>query len=241
LRLVTQTGSTNADVLAAADDGCPQGLVVVAELQTGGRGRHGRRWVSPSQAGLSCSVLLRPTTRRAGWGWLPLLAGAAVARVLRDAAEVEARLKWPNDVLVGPTRHKVAGLLAEVSGEAVALGIGVNVSNRRHELPRDDATSLALAGATRTDRTTLLVAILRALADDYRSWEAGADGRPAYLAACETIGRRVHITLPGGEVLAGEAADVDEVGRLVVVDDAGVRTAVAAGDVTHASAAPPGA
>jgi len=238
VRVVPQTASSNVDVIAAADGGQAEGLVVVAELQTGGKGRQGRTWVSPRQSGVTFSVLLRPTTARSSWGWVPLLAGTSVARTLGRVAEVDAVLKWPNDVLVGPARHKVAGLLAEVSGDALVLGVGLNVSTRRDELPRDDATSLLLAGATCTDRTTLLVAVLRALAQDYRGWLAGADARPAYLAASATIGRPVRISLPAGRELVGEAVDVDDLGRLVVVDGAGVRTAVAAGDVTHAASQP---
>ncbi len=233
IEVVAQTASTNADLIAAAAGGAPEGQILVAELQTGGKGRLGRSWVSPAQSGLTFSVLLRPRPARSTWGWVPLLAGLTVARVLTDLAGVDAVLKWPNDVLIGTHRHKVAGLLAEVSGDALVLGVGLNVSTRRDELPREDATSLMLAGAAVTDRATLLVGLVRALAEDYRGWLDGADVRPAYVANCDTLGRAVRVTRPAAPDLAGEAVDIDEAGRLVVADATGARTAVSAGDVTH--------
>lgn len=232
VRVVDRTVSTNDDLLARAASGEPEGVVEVAEWQTGGRGRLRRSWVSPPRAGLTFSVLLRPTLPRTDWGWLPLLAGVAVVRALNRVAQVEAVLKWPNDVLVGAERRKVAGLLAQVAGDAVVLGTGLNVSTRPAELPGDEATSLALAGAACVDRGPLLVAILRSLAEGYRDWLGGADVRSPYLGACETVGRQVRVGLPEGE-LAGVAVDVDAAGRLGVLTTDGARTSLAAGDVTH--------
>ncbi|MGB9377946.1 MAG: biotin--[acetyl-CoA-carboxylase] ligase [Mycobacteriales bacterium] len=237
VRVVGETVSTHADVSALARAGQAEGLVLVAESQTGGRGRLDRAWVSPPQAGLTFSVLLRPDVARERWGWLPLVAGVAVARAVATLTEVEAVLKWPNDVLVGTGRRKVAGLLAEVSGDAVVVGAGVNVLTRPAELPTADATSLAIEGASVTDRSTILVAILRALAADYTAWCAGADVRAAYLAVCDTVGRSVRVAFPDGTELHGVAMDVDDAGRLVVSDSEGTLTAVAAGDVVHVRSA----
>ncbi|MDQ6874348.1 MAG: biotin--[acetyl-CoA-carboxylase] ligase [Actinomycetota bacterium] len=238
LHVVAQTGSTNADLADLAAGGAPAGQVLVAELQTAGRGRLDRSWVAPLRSGLTFSVLLRPPVPRASWGWLPLLAGISVARAVEQVGEVPTALKWPNDVLAGAARAKVAGLLAEVRGNAVVLGFGLNVTAQRDELPRPGATSLALEGASCTDRATVLVAVLRALAEDYRDWLAGADVRDAYLQRCDTIGSSVRVALPGGQVLAGEAVDVDSAGRLVVVTPDGSRRAVAAGDVTQVRGQP---
>ncbi len=234
LRVVAETVSTNADVAAAAlTAGQPEGLVVVAESQTGGRGRQGRLWVSPPRAGLTFSILLRPALPRDGWSWLPLLAGLSVARAVQRVGEVKTGVKWPNDVLAGPSRRKLAGVLGEVVADVVVLGVGVNVSTRREELPGDAATSLLLEGATCTDRAPLLVMILRLLAEDYRDWLGGADVRASYLEHCSTVGRAVLASLPGGGEVTGTAADVDAAGRLIVVGADGTRTALAAGDVTH--------
>ncbi|MEP6853793.1 MAG: biotin--[acetyl-CoA-carboxylase] ligase [bacterium] len=230
LRVATETASTNADLARAAAGGAPEGAVLVAESQTGGRGRLGRAWVSPPRAGLTFSVLLRPGSPRAAWAWLSLLTGVSVARALAQVADVDALLKWPNDVLLGT--GKVAGLLAEVAGDAVVVGVGLNVSTGRAELPRAAATSLFLEQASCTDRAALLAAILRCLAEDYRGWLDGADPRPRYVAACATVGQRVRVTLPDGE-LTGDAVDVDPGGALVVKTDDGRHTSVAAGDVVH--------
>ena len=229
--VLEETESTNAVLADRARDGAAEGTVIVAETQTSGRGRQGRSWVSPSRAGLTFSVLLRPPQIS---GWLPLLAGLSVAVAVGEQAGVSAGVKWPNDVLIvdasGAARPgKVAGLLAEVTGGAVVIGVGLNVTTRLAELPDDRATSLALAGARTADRETLLKAILRALARAYASWRADpAALMPAYRAACVTIGRRVRVELPGGEAYEGLATDVDAAGQLIV----GGR-AFAAGDVIH--------
>jgi BirA family biotin operon repressor/biotin-[acetyl-CoA-carboxylase] ligase len=171
----------------------------------------------------------------------------ALAEAVRRVSEVDAFLKWPNDLLVraGGEDRKCAGILAEtvaVPGSdesAVVLGIGLNTSLRDGELPRADATSLVLAGAKRADRDPLLRALLRSLAEWYRQWrnaygDAGASGlRGAYVAHSGTLGRRVRVELPGRTALTGVAADLDADGRLVVTGVDGTRHAVAAGDVVH--------
>src|SRR5689334_11634680 len=145
VRAVAETGSSNADLLAAAGAGAAEGTVLVAEAQTSGRGRLGRRWASPPRAGLTFSVLLRPGGVPAALlGWLPLLAGVAAAASVRTVAAVDATLKWPNDLLVG--ERKLGGILAERAGAAVVIGIGINVWQARADLPPGAAaTSLALA------------------------------------------------------------------------------------------------
>ena len=100
VRVVVQTASTNADVAEAARSGAEEGLVIVAERQSAGRGRMGRGWFSPPRAGLAVSVLLRPAPPAARWAWLPLLAGVALVEAVGRVALVDAALKWPNDLLV---------------------------------------------------------------------------------------------------------------------------------------------
>lgn len=141
--VVKETGSTNADLLAKARSGADEGLVLVAEAQTSGRGRMGRRWISPPRRSLTFSVLLRPAVPAGLLGWAPLLAGVAVASALQKTAGVDARLKWPNDVLVDGA--KIAGILAERWGNAVVIGTGINVLQQRGELPVPTATSLLVA------------------------------------------------------------------------------------------------
>jgi BirA family biotin operon repressor/biotin-[acetyl-CoA-carboxylase] ligase len=246
---VAETGSTNADLLAAAATGAPAGTVLVAELQSGGRGRLGRSWVSPAGAGLTFSVLLRPAPPVPTWGWLPLLTGLAVARTLGSAA----RLKWPNDVLLGPDGRKVAGILVQSGGVqpgavqsggahssgAVVVGVGLNVSTEQPELPVETATSLLLEGHRNRDRAELLVGFLSRFDGLYTGWQAhGGDARASglaagYRAACATLGREVSVQL-ASHTLTGRAVDVDDSGRLLVRPPGdGAPVPVAAGDVTH--------
>jgi BirA family transcriptional regulator, biotin operon repressor / biotin---[acetyl-CoA-carboxylase] ligase len=240
VRVVSSTGSTNADLLAR---GGPEGQVLVAEEQTAGRGRAGRTWVSRPGASLTFSVLLRPgSVPPSARGWLPLLTGVAVAAGVRSAAGVEARLKWPNDVLVRD--RKLAGILAEQSpdGDAVVIGVGLNVATQERELPVSPAglpaTSLLVEGAD-VGREAVLAEILRSLEHWYLGFSADPDpvrsGLLAhYRGACATLGRQVRVELPAGRVLAGVAEDVDPGGRLLVRPaDAPSATPVSAGDVVH--------
>ena len=234
VRVVPQTGLTNADLLEEARAGAAEGLVLVAEEQTAGRGRLGRAWSAPPRAGLIFSVLLRPAgVPPARLGWLPLLTGVAVATAVRDQARVPASLKWPNDVLVG--ERKLAGILAEAHADAVVVGVGLNVTLSLPELPVPTATSLLIEGAASTDRAALLAAILTGLGRRYQAWRADPDRaglRADYLHWCATIGRPVRVELPGGAVLTGTAGDVDDAGRLVLRTADGL-VPVGAGDVVH--------
>jgi BirA family transcriptional regulator, biotin operon repressor / biotin---[acetyl-CoA-carboxylase] ligase len=241
--VVARTGSTNADLLAAARAGAAAGSVLVAEEQTAGRGRLDRSWQSPTGAGLTFSVLLRPAAIAPGSrGWLPLLTGVAVASALGTATAVDARLKWPNDVLADGSEdpRKLAGILAEQAGGAIVVGVGLNVSATRDELPSGQATSLLLAGGSSLDRQAILTAVLGELERWYLAWtgtarpgDAAESGlRAAYLSMCSTVGQQVRVELPGGGVLAGRAESVDDAGRLLVSAPDGVH-AVSAGDVVH--------
>ncbi|MGZ6791752.1 MAG: biotin--[acetyl-CoA-carboxylase] ligase [Mycobacteriales bacterium] len=221
VQVLATAGSTNALVAERARAGEPHGLVVVAEEQTAGRGRLDRSWQSPPRAGLTFSVLLRPALEPHRLGWVPLWGGLAVARAVREQTGVEAVVKWPNDVQVDG--RKLAGLLAESVAGAVVLGIGLNVTTRREELPVETATSLQLEGATTTDRDTVLRAVLRALAG-----ALGDRDVASYREVCSTLGRQVRVELPGGESVTGLAEAVDDGGRLVVDG-----TPYAAGDVVH--------
>ncbi len=248
LDVVAETGSTNADLMAAALAGAAEGTVLAAEYQNRGRGRQGRTWATPPAArALTFSVLLRPAAvPPGGRGWLPLLAGVATARALRAAAAVDAVLKWPNDVLAGGA--KLAGILAEQAGDAIVVGIGINVGARAEDLPPRGpgalpATSLAIlraAGPAPRRRRTARRCWRRcwpSWRDWYRRWtaagEAGASGlREEYLRCCATIGARVAVELPGGGSLSGTAAGIDPSGRLMVDTGSGL-VPVSAGDVIH--------
>ncbi|MGW0969478.1 biotin--[acetyl-CoA-carboxylase] ligase [Streptomyces sp. NPDC002516] len=245
VEVVDRTGSTNTDLAAVVtgEKGADEGAVLVAEEQNAGRGRLDRRWTAPARSGLFFSVVLKPAgVPVERWGWLPLLTGVAVATALSRSAGVDTALKWPNDLLVtvDGEERKAGGILAERAGsDAVVVGIGVNVSLRADELPVPGAGSLALAGATTTDRDTVLRAVLRSLEEWYGRWrEAGGDPvasglQETYAAGCATLGRTVRAELPGGRSVVGEAVALDGDGRLVIATADGVREPVGAGDVVH--------
>jgi BirA family biotin operon repressor/biotin-[acetyl-CoA-carboxylase] ligase len=236
-----RAASTNSELvgLATADPHAwPAWSVLLTDTQTAGRGRLGRAWTAPPGTSLAISVLLRPRIPAERYGWLSLIAGTAMARSLR-AVGVEAAVKWPNDVLIGG--RKVCGLLAEVlpGGTGAVLGAGLNHRLAADELPVPTATSLAIEGGP-IDPDALVagwIGELRPLVAALE--EAGGDPvasglRDAVVAACETIGRRVRVTLPDGSVRTGTATGIDEDGRIEVAEDRIRRTtAIATGDVEH--------
>ncbi|WP_419703806.1 biotin--[acetyl-CoA-carboxylase] ligase [Promicromonospora sp. NFX87] len=260
VEVVETSPSTNAELVTAVRSdptGWPAPSALVAEHQTAGKGRAGRSWETPARAGLTVSVLLRPQVPAEALGWLPLLAGLAVVRAVSDGG-ITAAVKWPNDVLLPAVDtiaglglyRKVAGILAQVVPEAqgtpgpaapaVVLGIGLNVSQSAEELPVPSATSLALAGYPRPDRTDVLVRLLGEVHAVVRRWEqAGGDAASAglldeYTAVSATLGTRVRAELAGGaETVAGEAVGLDRSGALVVRTESGEERTVTAGDVWH--------
>jgi BirA family transcriptional regulator, biotin operon repressor / biotin---[acetyl-CoA-carboxylase] ligase len=238
VEVVARTGSTNADLLRR---GGPEGQVLVAEEQIAGRGRMGRSWVSQPGAALTFSFLLRPAAvPPARRGWLPLLTGVAVASAVRGATGLDATLKWPNDVLLGG--RKLAGILAEQSGDFVVIGIGLNVATAPEALPSGAgglrATSLAIEGVD-VSREVLLAGILSQLERWYVAFRENPSAEAAgllveYRRLCGTLGRAVRVELPGGQILAGLAEDVDSDGRLLVTEPGTpAPIPVSAGDVIH--------
>jgi BirA family biotin operon repressor/biotin-[acetyl-CoA-carboxylase] ligase len=231
VRVLDSAPSTNAVV--AAEAASAEGLVVVAEHQTAGRGRIDRMWVSPPRAGLTFSVLLRPPVADNRWSWLPLLIGVAVAEAVEEMSDVGVGLKWPNDLLVDS--RKVGGILLERHGSAAVVGVGINVTSTADELPGPEATSLLLADAAVTDRESLLRAVLRSISRRYAQWCAADDAAElaaAYTDRCATISSDVQVRFPDGSTVAGRAERIDDAGRLVVVDATGEH-ALSAGDVFH--------
>ncbi len=211
---VAETGSTNADLVAAAAGGAPDRTVRFTDHQTAGRGRLDRVWTAPPGANLLVSILFRSVppdpselTRRVG---------LAAVDAVRHVAGVSAVLKWPNDVLVGD--RKLAGILAQRAGDgSVVIGMGLNVG-------------WAPDGAARLDDGITPATVLRALLAAYDELPDVIDTH--YRARLDTLGRRVRIELPAGELI-GTAVDVDPDGRLVVLDECAITHRVSVGDVVH--------
>lgn len=252
LDALAECGSTNTVLVSRAAEGWPDFSVVVTDTQTDGRGRLGRVWLAPPGKTLAVSVLLRPGLPLESFGWIPLLAGVAMARAVEQllgsaSATTSAKvgLKWPNDVLVDDL--KVSGLLAELvaggpeSEAAVVVGAGLNLTIAAGELPTETSTSLSLVGADTDDLfDRALSAYLRELRGLYELFvrhggDAEASGiRSIVRESCATLGRSVRIQLPDGGTMVAQAVDIDEKGQLVVTRaQDGVVQAVAAGDVTH--------
>lgn len=242
--VVSETGSTNTDLLETAAAGAPEGTVLVTESQVAGRGRLDRAWAAPPSRGLAVSFLLRPNAiPTARWGWLPLVTGLGVHDALRSLG-VDVSIKWPNDVQAGPERRKCCGILAQAAGTtpAVVVGCGLNVLESADELPpTGTSVAMELPGVA-VDRTDVLIRLLDGFARRYSQWYADPGDQElvaAYHAACGTIGLDITVTLPGRDVpMRGVARDVDAEGRLVVETSDGVR-AVSAGDVVHVRPATP--
>ena len=236
LDVVDQTGSTNADLLARARAGeSVDGTVLIAENQTGGRGRLGRNWAGAPRAQLTLSVGVDsssvPTER---WGWLTLATGLAVVDAVVAETGLRPSLKWPNDVLVGEA--KLAGILAEVASPdpVVVVGIGLNVTLSRVEAGQPTATSLTELGVVDPNRDRLAARLLLELGRRIADWRGGADVALAtdYRDRSATIGADVRVVLPGGQEVVGTAVSVDDQGRLVVSADGNVHV-LSSGDVVH--------
>lgn len=246
VRWMAETGSTNQDLMALAADGAPEGVVLVADHQTAGRGRLGRVWTAPPAASLLLSVLLRPPLGLDGAHALTTAVALSAADACGAVAGVYPGLKWPNDLVVaspaaGGAERKLAGVLAESSlrgdrFDAVVVGIGLNV-NWPDELPAEiDGIAVALNHVTGApvDRVALLVAFLQALDRRYAALlEPG--GREALRrneeAASATLGRAVRVIRANDE-LEGTAVGLDDDGALRV-DVGGEVLSIPVGDVIH--------
>jgi BirA family biotin operon repressor/biotin-[acetyl-CoA-carboxylase] ligase len=251
------TGSTNADLLAVAADSTPFSAVVTLD-QTAGRGRLDRAWTAPTGQTLAASVLVRADLAERERGWLPLVAGAAVrdavVAVLTDAAGPDrasrpttdpadaadrVAVKWPNDVLVDG--RKVSGILCQVAADgSVVVGAGVNLTIPAELLPTPTATSLRVAGAAGPAEDLADAVLAHTWAALREAVVALATGgavaqaaRDHVRAGCGTVGRRVRVELPDGDVLEGDALGLDDDGRITIRDRDGRTRGVAVGDVTH--------
>ena len=203
--------------------------VVVAEFQSNGRGRLDRTFDAPTSSALLFSFAVRPKRNQSDWGFLPLLTGMCVARALNSFIEGQTpvTLKWPNDLLVDG--KKLGGIIAEVRGEAVIIGVGINVEMSVEELPAADATSLLIVGCSNLNRNQILTKILFEIEAGLTSWDGGEIFVDRYREVSSTLGNQVRAQLPGGKVLESRAMDIDPSGALIL--ESGERITV--GDVNH--------
>lgn len=220
VRVYDEIDSTNAEALRLAD--LAEGAALIADFQTQGRGRAGKKWHAAKGENLLFSIALRPQSHRAHLGLLSLLAAEAVAETVETLAQQPAEIKYPNDVLVW--RKKIAGVLVEARSNssgtrAVALGIGLNVNQTEFhsDLP---ATSLKLVAGKEFDRAEALIALLKRLDEKYHAFQQGDTSQllREWKARCAMLGKVV-VFRHEGRLRTGRAIDVDEAGFLWIESD----------------------
>jgi len=226
------TSSTNIVARQIAERGVDEGTVIVAETQSRGKGRLGRKWIT-KPGGLWMSVILKPAIDPMHASSITLLAAVSVTKALRGAG-LEAVIKWPNDVLVNG--KKICGILTEMSAETdivnfIILGIGVNVNN---EVPLDTATTMRAELGKDVDRAGFTQSLLEVLEEDYLTFKA--EGFTPILWSwrrySDTLGREVEVTYQD-EVVTGLAQDVDDAGSLLVKTADGSVRKIVSGDCKH--------
>ena len=239
IRVFQETTSTNDVIEKLARDKVKEGVVVFAESQTKGRGRLGRKWISPARKGLWFSILLRPDLRPQEATQLTVASGTALRRAIEANTGLKATIKWPNDILIHG--KKAAGILTELSAELdrvkhLILGIGVDVNLTAAEFPaelRKTATSLKIESGKTLVRADLAVSILRELDADYARVCSGefASVADEWEEHCGTIGHPVTIQV-GDRKIHGRAESLDDDGALLLRTEHGTLERVTGGDVT---------
>ncbi|WP_440109770.1 biotin--[acetyl-CoA-carboxylase] ligase [Paenibacillus sp. QZ-Y1] len=237
--LLNSTLSTQGDVQKLAEQGQAEGAVVLAEEQTGGRGRFGRKWFSPPGKGIWMSVLLRPDLPLQNTPQLTLLTGVAVCRAVRSCTGADAGIKWPNDLLIDG--RKVCGILLESTVEDHEVryciaGIGVDVNFDPKDYPEDlmtIATSLKMETGQSIDRTKLAAAILTELEQLYFLYQKEGFGVISALweALSVSMNRAIKVANPQG-VIEGTAIGLDPSGALIVEREHGERVTIFSGEIS---------
>lgn len=234
-----ETDSTNNQARLLASQGYPEGTVVVAEMQTAGRGRRGRSWYSPSGRGIYVSIILRPVLPLKEISRITLATALAAAETLETQLALEPKIKWPNDLLVNG--RKIAGILSEavtdIDGiEYIVVGIGLNINNLGRDFPADfrmAATSAQLETDRPVSRVQVLRELLWQLEGRYEQVLAG-DFHPVLERVRElslVIGQEVRLETVSG-CLEGRALDIDESGFLLVCDRDGDIHTIMSGEVS---------
>lgn len=237
---LNETDSTNMQAKSLASNGAAEGTLVVAESQTGGRGRRGRTWFSPSFRNIYTSIILRPPMAPDQAPQITLMTAVAVARTLRRTAQLDAKIKWPNDILING--KKIAGILTELSADMdvvdhVVVGMGINVNVTESEIPadiRDMATSVKIANGRSQSRVALLCALLNHFEQCYDQLKTEGFGplMIEWRRMSDTIGQQVRVDVLNNR-FTGVVVDVDDSGVLVLKDDKGRLHRIFSGDVTR--------
>lgn len=233
-----ETDSTNNVIKKMAEEGAPEGQLAIAEIQTGGRGRRGRSWSSPKGSGIWMSFLLRPQIDPMKASMLTIVAAMAAREAVAECSNVEAYIKWPNDIVVNG--HKICGILTELSAEMhminyVVIGVGINVNTTEFpEEIKDTASSLFIETGKKCSRSRIIAAFGSAFEKYYELFlknENLSDIVNDYDRYLVNINRKVKIIENSSELIA-TAEGINEEGELLVTDDAGNRHVVRTGEVS---------
>lgn len=219
--------STQTEIMAKQN--LRHGDVCAAEHQSAGKGRLDRSFEAKESSALLFSLYLEPKREKIYWSSIPLLVGLSLVTALSDLDEkVNTTLKWPNDLLIG--EKKAGGILVEVRGNGLIIGIGLNVEMDISDLPVAKATSLALEKYQELDRNKILPTILNNLANTMELWESGSSiPIESYRQICSTLDKEIEVQLPAGEFIQSRAIGVSEVGELLLANGSRINI----GDVIH--------
>ncbi len=229
-----EIGSTNTRAAALAAEGCPEGVIVLARQQTAGRGRLGRAWISPPDAGIAFSVILRPQLELSRLPLITLATGVAVAQAIEASIGVRPGLKWVNDLTL--SGKKLGGILAEMPGQALIIGIGINVRLEEADLPpelKDKVEWLERAVGRPVDPNLIVLELAHKLEAAYELLKEGQTKKIVSLWKdySITLGQLIEAS-SNNQSIKGRAVDIADSGALIVEDESGKRTEIVAGEIS---------
>ena len=229
--------STNREARDLADEGAPEGTLVLSEAQIKGKGRKGRTWFSPPKGGIYISLILRPTISPVEAPKFTLLAAVAIAEALLSMTPLNIHIKWPNDILVDG--KKIAGILTEMSTEMdavnyIVVGLGLNVNTPRFP---DEIQGIATSILIETGKVFPRVRLIQEYLERYETYyemykKTGFDPIiNRWKDLSNIVGKKVEVRVIGNQFI-GEALDIDGDGALILKDDQGVIHRIISGDIT---------
>lgn len=228
-------GSTNDVAKQLAIQGAVQGTLIIADEQTAGKGRRGRRWIAPQGSSLLLSLILHPALAPSELPRLTMASALAAGRAIEETTGLAVHFKWPNDILL--EGKKAGGILIEagISGETVdyaVVGMGLNVNLDAAQIPEtaETATSVSMELGQRTSRLKLLQSFLRFMEKEYQLLQEGVSPHSRWAARLPQLGQRVEVATPWGRE-SGQAQSVDADGALILLRDDGTAARITVGDV----------
>lgn len=224
MHIYDKIDSTNKHAKRLALEGANHGMLVIAEQQTQGKGRMGRKWISKDKSGIWMTLILRPKNHPNQASMLTLLAGLAVVKTINQLTDIKAWIKWPNDIIIN--QKKVAGILTEMSSEIdyinyVIVGIGINVNTEEFDLEiKDIATSIFIENKKEYNRSHIIKRILELFEEYYEKFLANGSLKPfiqEYMELCITMNKEVKV-IKGQDTFIGYAQRINEYGEIIIID-----------------------